>query len=211
VARVELYMDGGLIGSDTTSPYQIDWNTTTAANGGHALQTKAYDAAANVGSSAVVNVTVSNATSGGELVVNGGFEGSASPWSLAGNAYWSAGGNQHSGSGYSVLGFYNNANGTEYQTVSIPANHPANLTFWLAVTTSESLATAYDFMWAEVRSTSGTLLGTLAGYSNRNAGAYSQKSFSLAAWRGQTVRVQFRATTDGSLTTAFRIDDVSLR
>ena len=211
VTRVELYVDGGLVGSDTTSPYQIAWNTTTATNGGHGLQTRAFDAAGNVGSSAVVNVTVSNATGGGELIVNGGFEGSAAPWTQVGNAYWSAGGNQHSGSGYSVLGFYNNANGTEYQTVTIPASHPANLTFWLQITTSESLSTAFDFFFAEVRSTSGALLGTLATYSNRDASAYSQKSFSLAAWRGQTVRVQFRATTDGSLTSAFRVDDVSLR
>jgi hypothetical protein len=211
VSRVELYVDGVLTGSDTTSPYQIDWNTTTVTNGGHGLQTRAVDGAGNVGSSAVVNVTVSNATGGGELIVNGGFEGSATPWVLSGNAYWSNGGNQHSGTGYSVLGFYNNANGTEYQTVTIPAGHPANLTFWLNITTSESLSTAYDFFFAEVRSTSGALLGTLATYSNRDAGAYSQKSFSLAAWRGQTVRVQFRATTDVSLTTAFRVDDVSLR
>jgi hypothetical protein len=158
----------------------------------------------------VVNVTVSNAAAGGELIVNGGFEGSASPWTLSGDAYWSNGGNQHSGTGYSVLGFYNNASGSEYQTVSIPATHPANLTFWLQITTSEGLSTAYDFLYVEVRSTSGALLGTLGSYSNRNAGAYSQKTFSLASWRGQTVRVQFRATTDFSLTTAFRIDDVSL-
>ena len=45
---------------------------------------------------------------------------------------------------------------------------------------------------------------------NANAAAYSQKTFSLAAWRGQTVRLQFRATTDGSLPTSFRVDDVSL-
>lgn len=211
VTRVELYVDGGLVGSDTTSPYQIAWNTTTASNGGHSLQTRAVDAAGNVGSSAVVNVTVSNVTGGGELIVNGGFEGSAASWTLSGNAYWSNGGNQHSGTGYTVLGFYNNANGTEYQTVTIPAGHPANLTFWLNITTSESLSTAFDFFFAEVRSTSGALLGTLATYSNRDAAAYSQKSFSLAAWRGQTVRVQFRATTDVSLTTAFRVDDVSLR
>ena len=211
VSRVELYVDGVLTGSDTTSPYQIAWNTTTAPNGSHGLRTRAVDAAGNAGSSAVVNVMVSNATGGGELIVNGGFEGSPTPWTLSGNAYWSNGGNQHSGTGYSVLGFYNNANGTEYQTVTIPAGHPANLTFWLNITTSESLSTAYDFLFAEVRSTSGALLGTLATYSNRDAGAYSQKSFSLAPWRGQTVRVQFRATTDVSLTTAFRVDDVSLR
>jgi Subtilase family/Bacterial Ig domain/Peptidase inhibitor I9 len=211
VTRVELYVDGGLVGSDSTAPYQIAWNTTTASNGSHGLQTRAFDAAGNVGSSTVVNVTVSNATGGGELIVNGGFEGSATPWTLSGNAYWSNGGNQHSGTGYSVLGFYNNANGTEYQTVTIPAGHPANLTFWLQITTSESLSTAFDFFFAEVRSTSGALLGTLATYSNRDASAYSQKSFSLAAWQGQTVRVQFRATTDSSLTSAFRVDDVSLR
>jgi hypothetical protein len=212
VSRVELYVDGTLAGTDTSSPYQIAWNTTTTSNGGHSLQTRAYDAAGNVGSSATVSVTVNNGTGGGgELIVNGGFEGSASPWTLSGDAYWSNGGNHHSGTGYTVLGFYNNANGTEYQTVTIPAGHPANLTFWLNITTSESLTTAYDFLYAEVRSTSGALLSTLATYSNRNASAYSQKSFSLAAWRGQTVRVQFRATTDGSLTTAFRVDDVSLR
>ena len=118
-----------------------------------------------------------------------------------------------SGTGYAILGAYNNASGSAYQTVSIPAGHPANLTFWLNVTTSESLSTAYDYLYVEVRSTSGALLGTLGTYSNRDAtsiGSYSQRSFSLAAWRGQTVRVQFRGTTDYSLVTSFRVDDVSL-
>ena len=203
-----------LIGSDSTSPYQIAWNTTTAANGNHGLQTRAYDAAGNVGSSAVVTVNVSNATGGGQLIVNGGFEGSSSPWTLTGAAFWSTGGNDHSGTGYSILGASNNASGSEYQTVTIPAGHPANLTFWLNITTSESLTTAWDFVYVEVRSTSGTLLGTLGTFSNRNATtsttSYTQRAFSLAAWRGQTVRVQFRGTTDISLPTSFRIDDVSL-
>ena len=151
---------------------------------------------------------------GGQLIVNGGFEGSASPWTLSGDAYWSTGAYPHSGTGYSILGAFNNASGSEYQTVSIPSTHPASYTFWLNVTTSESGSTVFDRLFAEVRSTSGTLLSTLATYSNVNAttaGNYSQKSFSLAAWRGQTVRVQFRATTDVSLPTSFRIDDVSLQ
>jgi subtilisin family serine protease len=214
VSRVELYVDGGLVGSDTTAPYQIAWNTTTAANGSHGLQTRAFDAAGNVGSSAVVTVTVSNATGGGQLIVNGGFEGSASPWTLSGAAFWSTGGNHHSGTGYSILGASNNATGSEFQTVTIPAGHPANLTFWLNITTSESLTTAFDFLFVEVRSTSGALLGTLGSFSNRNAvtstNAYTQRAFSLAAWRGQTVRLQFRGTTDVTLPTSFRIDDVSL-
>ena len=145
--------------------------------------------------------------------MNGGFEGSASPWVLSGNAYRSTGAYPHSGTGYSILGGYNNASGSEYQTVSIPSNAPANYTFWLNITSNESGSTPYDYLYAEVRSTSGTLLSTLATYTNAQEttpGSYSQKSFSLAAWRGQTVRIQFRATTDFTLPTSFRIDDVSL-
>jgi hypothetical protein len=147
-------------------------------------------------------------------VVNGGFEGSASPWTLSGNAYWSTGAYPHSGTGYSILGAYNSASGSEYQTVSIPSTASANYTFWLNITSSESGPTIYDRLFIEVRSTSGTLLGTLATYSNADEttpGSYSQKSFSLATWLGQTVRLQFRATTDFSLPTSFRIDDVSLK
>ncbi len=114
-----------------------------------------------------------------------------------------------------MLGFYDNASGTEYQTVAIPSTATANLTFWLNVTSSETTTTTvFDRFFVEVRSTSGVLLATLGTFSNLNKTAsvvYTQRAFSLAAFRGQTVRVQFRATTDGSLPTAFRVDDVSLR
>src|SRR5947208_3240105 len=93
--------------------------------------------------------------------------------------------------------------------------HPLDdATFWFNCSSSEGTTNAYDFLYVEVRNTSGTLLQTLATYSNRDKttpGNYSQKSFSLAAYRGQTIRLQFRCTTDFSLSTTFRIDDVSLR
>jgi hypothetical protein len=98
--------------------------------------------------------------------------------------------------------------------VSIPSDDPANYTFWLNVTSSESGTIVYDRLFVEVRSTSGALLRTLATCSNVNTttvGNYSQKWFSLASWRGQTVRLQFRATTDFSLPTSFRVDDVPLK
>jgi subtilisin family serine protease len=217
VARVELYVDGALLATDTSSPYSFSWNTTTVADGGHNLQTRAYDAAGNAGSSAVVSVTVGNGGGGGggELIANGGFEGSTSPWALSGGAYWSTGGYARSGTGYMVLGYYNSTTGTLSQTVSIPSGHPATLSFWLNVTTNEPPGgTAYDVVWFEVRSTSGALLATLGSSSNLDAsalGSYTQRSFSLAAWRGQTVRVQFRVRNDSIYPTAFRLDDVSLR
>jgi hypothetical protein len=69
-------------------------------------------------------------------------------------------------------------------------------------------------LFVEVRNTSGTLLSTLGTYSNLNkgtAGVYSQKSFDVSAYRGQTVRIQFRSTTDSSYATTFRVDSASLK
>jgi len=58
--KVDFLVDGAVKGSSTASPYTYSWNTKAVANGTHTLQTKAYDAAGNVGSSAVVSVTVNN-------------------------------------------------------------------------------------------------------------------------------------------------------
>ncbi len=153
---------------------------------------------------------------GGELLSNGGFETSASPWVDSGTGvfYTANGSYPHGGTGYDYFGVNDSVTGQTYQQVTIPSTATGTLTFWLNVTSSESGTTAYDKLYVEVRNTSGTLLTTLATYSNADkgtAGAYSQKSFSLAAYKGQTVRVQFRATTDSSVTTTFRVDDVSLR
>ncbi|PYK52883.1 MAG: hypothetical protein DME48_13770 [Verrucomicrobia bacterium] len=148
--------------------------------------------------------------------MNGALEGSISPWVLSGSgAFYTNNGNYpHGGTGYMYFGVNNNVTGQVYQTVTIPTTATANLTFWFNCSSQEGTTTAYDFLYVEVRNTSGTLLQTLATYSNRDKttpGNYSQKSFSLAAYRGQAIRLQFRCTTDYSLSTTFRIDDVSLR
>src|SRR5271154_552414 len=66
VASVQFQVDGNNVGSaDTTSPYNFSWNTANYANGSHALAAIAKDAAGNSAVSATVNVTVSNASSGG--------------------------------------------------------------------------------------------------------------------------------------------------
>lgn len=156
-------------------------------------------------------------TPGANLIVNGGFETSSSPWVFSGSgAFYCANCNYpHGGTGYSYFGVNNNVTGQAYQTVAIPTSASGALTFWLNITSSEGTTTAYDYLYVEVRNTSGTLLQTIATYSNRNkvatAGAYTQRSFSLAAYQGQTVRLQFRSTMDSSLTTTFRVDDVSLQ
>jgi glucose/arabinose dehydrogenase len=63
VAGVQFAVDGANLGAeDTTSPYSISWNTTTASNGSHSLTARARDAAGNTTTSSAVIVTVSNGT-----------------------------------------------------------------------------------------------------------------------------------------------------
>jgi hypothetical protein len=163
-----------------------------------------------------VAVTVHNqTTTSAERVVNGGFESGTTGWGLAGNAFYSHGSGAHSGLGYGGLALQNNASAYLYQNLSIPSTAAGSLTFWLNVTSSESTTTVvHDRLFVEIRNASGTLLATIATYSNLNkttGAVYTQRSLNVAAYRGQTVRVQFRATTDGALPTTFRVDDVSLR
>jgi hypothetical protein len=66
VSGVQFYLDGTatsnkLGAEDTSSPYSITWNTTTASNGSHALRAIARDAAGNTTVSTSITVTVNNA------------------------------------------------------------------------------------------------------------------------------------------------------
>ena len=197
-------------------------NAATAIFGGGSAQ---YNSTANawcaVGVGSCVGGTPTpTPTPGGcttELLTNGGFEGSVAPWVSSGTGafYVNPGNYPHGGTGYIYFGVNNSVSGQSYQTVTVPSTACGTLTFWLNVTSSETTTTVqYDKLFVEVRNTAGTLLATLATYSNLNkgtAGVYSQKSLNMAAYKGQTVRVQFRSTTDVSLPTTFRVDDASLK
>jgi len=63
VAGVRFRLDGNnLGGEDTSPPYSISWDTTTASVGNHTLTAVARDAATNTTTSAPVSVTVTNST-----------------------------------------------------------------------------------------------------------------------------------------------------
>ena len=64
VTKVEFYIDGALVGTDTTSPYSVTYNSANLTNGTHSLVAKAYDAAGNIGSSTAVSFTTSNTSTG---------------------------------------------------------------------------------------------------------------------------------------------------
>ncbi|NIM14056.1 MAG: hypothetical protein GTO45_18595 [Candidatus Aminicenantes bacterium] len=58
-AKVEFYIDDTLIGTDTSSPYEIQWDSTTVADGSHTIKAVAYDQNDN-SSQDEITVTVSN-------------------------------------------------------------------------------------------------------------------------------------------------------
>jgi hypothetical protein len=61
VAGVQFKLDGANLGAeDTTAPYSIPWDTTTASNGSHTLTAVARDTSGNQATSDPVTVTVSN-------------------------------------------------------------------------------------------------------------------------------------------------------
>jgi Bacterial Ig domain/GDSL-like Lipase/Acylhydrolase family len=73
VAGVQFLLDGANLGAeDTTSPYSVSWNTTTATGGPHVLSARARDAAGNNTFSANVSVNVDNQAPTGSIVIDGG-------------------------------------------------------------------------------------------------------------------------------------------
>src|SRR5213076_1627172 len=59
VRGVQFQLDGANLGAeDTTAPYSVPWDTTTATAGSHTLSAVARDTSNNTGTAAAVNVTV---------------------------------------------------------------------------------------------------------------------------------------------------------
>jgi hypothetical protein len=218
VTKVEFYLDGALKSTSTTSPYSWSWNTTTATNGSHSLVTKAYDAAGNIGTSSTVTVTVSNTVTQQQLLGNPGFENGSTntaPWTTtAGVVDSSTSEPAHSGTWKAWMDGYGSAHTDSIvQTVAIPSTvTTATLAFWLHIDTAETTTTtAFDTLNVQIRNSSGTVLATLATYSNLNKNTgYAQKSFDVSAYKGQTIQVYLVGAEDASSQTSFVVDDFTL-
>ena len=216
IAKIELYIDGILATSvSNTTNLSYSWNTAAVANGSHSLQTKAYDPSNNVGASAVVSVTVSNGVTQ-QLLGNPGFENgsNAAPWVASPGVISNDPAEpSHSGSWDGWLDGYGTAHtDTLSQTIAIPASiATATLSFWLHIDTSETGSAAFDTLTVQIRNSSGSVLATLATYSNLNAAAgYTQKTFDLSSYKGQTIQVYLVGQEDSSLQTSFIVDDFTL-
>ena len=166
---------------------------------------------------ATVTLTVTTGTTT-QLLGNPGFEnGSANPapWTVtAGVINNSASEPPHSGSWDAWLDGYGTTHTDSIlQTVTIPSTiTTATLAFWLHIDTAETTTTtAFDTLKVQIRNTSGTVLSTLATFSNLNHNTgYLQRTFDVTSFKGQTVQVFLVGTEDSSLQTSFVVDDFTL-
>jgi hypothetical protein len=201
------------------------WTPSSTFNSGACgVESAATDlglAKANVTAAfAAVGVGCSGGGSGGggsgasQLLANPGFESGAIAWTgTAGVITNSVSRTPRTGSWYAWLDGYGSTHTeTLQQSVSIPAGKTsATLSFYLKIDSAEAGTTAYDKMTVQVLSSSGTVLATLATYSNLNKGTtYVQRSFSLNAYIGKSVTIRFTGTEDSTLQTSFVIDDAAV-
>ncbi|SET63932.1 S8 family serine peptidase [Stigmatella erecta] len=220
VTQVEFYAGSLLIGTDSSAPYSISWDTASVANGSYALTSKAFDASGNSASSAAVSVSVSNTTGScsttQQLLSNPGFESGATGWTTTSGVIdgTTDGSAARTGTYKAWLNGYGTAKtDSAYQQISIPATAcSASLSFWVKITTKETTTTkVYDTLAIQIRDSANAVKATLATYSNLDKStAYAQKTFDLSAYKGQTLRVYFNGVEDSSQSTSFFVDDTAL-
>jgi hypothetical protein len=171
-----------------------------------------------VSHSTPVSLTVGSGGTTTQILGNPGFENgstSPAPWTVtAGVINNSTSEPPHAGSWDAWLDGYGTSHtDSALQQVTIPSTATAaTLTFFLHIDTAEtSTTTAFDTLTVQVRNSSGTVLSTLATYSNLNHNTgYSQKSFNLLSFKGQTIQIFFKGVEDFTLQTSFVLDDVNL-
>ncbi|MEO6323753.1 MAG: choice-of-anchor J domain-containing protein, partial [Thermoanaerobaculia bacterium] len=175
-----------------------------------------YDASTSTLSSAVsVTVSISTSCAPAQLVGNPGFESGAVTWTASSGVIDSSTGRpSHAGTWKAWMNGYAAVHtDTVTQNITIPAcATTATLSFWVRIDTAETGTGIYDTLTVAVKNSAGTsTLSTLGTYSNLNKNtAYVQKTFSLAAWKGQTVKLSFTGVEDSTLQTSFVIDDVTV-
>jgi subtilase family serine protease len=205
-------------GLSISSSGLISGTPTTAATSNVTVTAKD-----TTGASGSTSFTWTINTSGGggctaaQLLGNPGFEtGSAAPWTSTAGVINpnGAGETAHSGNWYAWLDGYGFTHtDTLAQSVTIPANCvSATFSFWLHIDTAETTTTtAFDTLKVQVLNSSGTVLSTLATFSNLNhITGYAQHSYSLSSFIGQTITLKFTGSEDSSLQTSFVVDDNAL-
>jgi hypothetical protein len=151
-----------------------------------------------------------------QMLLNSGFEsGNNGNWTVNSTGDINCGGGyQRTGTCCAWLAGVNSYTDFIYQDVAVPASAvSASLSLYLKITSAEGTTNPYDYLYIQLRDASNNVLTTLQTLSNVNKttyATYQPLTFNVLPYAGQTLRVYFLATTDGSNITSFFIDDTAL-
>jgi hypothetical protein len=151
-----------------------------------------------------------------EIMVNGDFENYYQNWEEQTNTDSDLITNDqpHQGTYGAFLGYFPNADDNLWQVVTIPGTASrVDLTYWKRMDTDDNSGQDHDFGYVQIRNQAGgDVLRTLETISNSStADTWQQSTYSLLDYKGQTIRIQFHATTDTTIASDFFFDDVSLQ
>ncbi|MFG2057989.1 M28 family peptidase [Micromonospora sp. NPDC048930] len=183
--------------------------SSTAATGTYTITVTGTGAVTHSASYSLT-VTGTGGCAGGQLIGNSSFESGTTPWTATSGVITNDSSQAARTGSYKAWldGYGSSHTDTLSQSVTLPAGCASyTLAFWLHIDTAETTSSiAYDKLTVQVGST------TLATYSNLNkATGYTQRTFNLAAYAGQTVTLKWTGVEDASLQTSFVIDDVTLQ
>jgi hypothetical protein len=188
------------------------WHDTAGTDAALALNATAWLSGTG-GSTTTTPPPTTGSCTAAQLLKNPGFESGSTSWTAGSGVITnSASEPAHSGSYKAWLDGYGTATtDTLSQSVAIPAGCAATLSFWLHIDTAETGTTAYDTLKVQVLNASGAVLGTLATYSNADAASgYTQRTFDLGGYAGQTMTVRFTGVEGSKLQTSFVVDDTAI-
>uniref|UniRef100_Q01PU7 Uncharacterized protein n=1 Tax=Solibacter usitatus (strain Ellin6076) TaxID=234267 RepID=Q01PU7_SOLUE len=192
--------------------------SATTPTGTYTVTVTGTSGAVSHSANIVLTVTAAGTAAPRQLIGNPGFEngsGNPAPWTASSGVVSNLSGEPpRSGVWNAWLDGYGVAHtDTLSHTVTLPATlTSATLSFWLHIDTSETSTTAArDTLKVQVANSAGTVLATLAAYSNlnRNAG-YTQRTFDLSSYKGQTIKILLTGVENSSLQTSFVLDDFAL-
>ncbi|HKT04956.1 MAG TPA: putative Ig domain-containing protein [Rugosimonospora sp.] len=189
---------------------------TPTASGTYSATVTGTDSTGVSGSATFTwTVSASGVCTSAQLLGNPGFEtGTASPWGSTDYVINNSNDEPANTGDWDAWldGYGSTHTDTLSQTVALPSGCAATFSYYLSIDTDETTTTtAYDTLTVQVLNSSGTVLGTLATYSNLDAGtAYVKHSFSLSGYAGQTVTVLFTGAEDYVDQTSFVVDDAAV-
>lgn len=158
---------------------------------------------------------------GQQLLTNGGFESGTAGWVELREPGYAIITNYllpttaYSGSWVAWFGGRINSNERIYQEFSVASGMTnANLSYYIWMGTDETYSGAYDKLYVRLRDSSDNLIQQLNYIDNNfteHVWLYRSTSLpDLSSRSGQTLRLSFEGTNDGSLITHFLVDNTSL-